>query len=294
MCRQILSITLRINFVRDPQEDDHMRPSKAFKQSVVLQLVLIMTPMMAIRCASDSAGGEQGEPVEGEAAEQGQSENGAGNNASLNNGGGDEAAAQGESMNNAVEGGSAENFGTANAGNNTSAGGSGNAALGESMNNLAAEDPVALNQTANPALTQSAPLNQSAPLTENVPLNAGLTPVTETTPVNGAPVDPAVPTEAIPPVEQAAATPAAGDSAARAAASPFQNPHMNWPGKGKVKYVTRQLTRHSSPNGPVVGEFEQGEHPLIYQNGNWAELHDGSFVKGNGLSEKGVGYNKRK
>jgi hypothetical protein len=69
---------------------------------------------------------------------------------------------------------------------------------------------------------------------------------------------------------------------------------MNWPGKGKVKYVNRQLTRHSSPNGPVVGEFEQGEHPLIYQNGNWAELHDGSFVKGNGLSEKGVGYNKRK
>jgi hypothetical protein len=58
--------------------------------------------------------------------------------------------------------------------------------------------------------------------------------------------------------------------------------------------VTHQITRHATANGPVIGEFVQGEHPLVFQNGNWAELNDGSFVKGNGLSEKGVGYKKSK
>ena len=70
------------------------------------------------------------------------------------------------------------------------------------------------------------------------------------------------------------------------------NPQMNWPGRGKVKYVTRHATKHSSPNGPVVGEMATGEHPLIYQNGNWVELSNGTFMKGNSLSEKGVSYER--
>lgn len=270
-----------------------MKSIRAFLQSLLLPVALIATSSLTLRCASDGGGGQQGDPVQSEGSQDGQGEEGQSSNASLNGQGVDTtAAAQGESMNNAVEGGSSENFGAANGGNAGALGGnSGNdAELGESMNNVPLENPAALITTPNTAL------NQAAPLAETPPLNPTAIPTTETPPTNAetTAIDPAIPptTESQSPAQPAAA--GSGDATARAAASPFQNPHMNWPGKGKVKYVTRQLTRHSAPNGPVVGEFEQGEHPLIYQNGNWAELNDGSFVKGNGLSEKAIGYNKGK
>lgn len=253
------------------------------KHSLRLRIApLIIASVLCAKCASDQGGQQQGEAVNG--TQQGQSQTGDdGNGANL---------AQGESMNNAVEGGSSENFAS---GETNNAGLTNNAAVGESLNNVPIENPAGL--TANtPA---NIPLNQTAPLNTAIPLNQGNTmagPLNAAQPTNGlaAPQNQAIqaPQQSAAPTTGAVTTDA--NSAQRAAASPFQNPHMNWPGKGKVKYVKRQITRHATPNGPVVGEFEQGEHPLVYQNGNWVELNDGSFVKGNGLSEQPIGYNKGK
>jgi hypothetical protein len=269
----------------------------------IFKILPLMAAMVFMtRCASSQQGGSQLSD---------QLDNGSGNtggvNASLNGGNGNvksNSAASGEQINNAVEGGSKNNFAGTNGGNIGNSGNTGsnltsnlgngsNPMLGETINNVVSENPstppVNIPTTNIPATNPAVPLNPAATnLTES-----GLDPV----PSN--PASPTTPSNiATPAAEGAAATQAAStgaqDPAARAAASPFKNPHMNWPGKGKVKYVNRQITRHSSPNGPVVGEFEQGEHPLVYQNGNWVELNDGSFVKGNGLSDKGVGYSKRR
>ena len=255
-------------------------------------LPALLSSTLCIHCASDQKSGQQGDPID-ESASQGSAESTA-----LNENGrskNSEASAEGASMNNAVEGdggGAGEgNSGGNSFGNNSGAGNGGatvtneNAALGASLNNVKADDPLA---------GGNAPLNTTVNTPANAPVNAPLNPAAESgsntlTPVtaNSAPAVDA-PQSALAPAKSTT------NANARAAASPFNNPHMNWPGKGKVKYVTRQVTRHASPNGPVVGEFEQGEHPLIFQNGNWVELNDGSFVKGNGLSDKGVGYAKGK
>ena len=238
-------------------------------------------------CASSQQGQQQQQADQ--FAADGEFGNTTATNASLNSGNGStpgNKAAMGEQMNNAVSGGSTNNFSGSNNGNLMS-----NSALGESLNNVPINNTIAVNNTAAPL---NAPINQAA-----TPLNQSATNLAATglnTTNTTAPTNAAVPlnTTAIPAEPTPAPAAEVKNSNARADASPFKNPHMNWPGKGKVKYATRSITRHASPNGPVVGEFEQGEHPLVYQNGNWVELHDGSFVKGNGLSDKAVGYSKGK
>lgn len=242
-----------------------------------------MIPALAIsltcfRCASGQQAPAQADPVQGATAQAAAKQS----NTSLEN---EATPAQGEAVNNAVSGSS-------NFGNNGPAPAKEGDNLGIApapSNALATENLTAA--PTNIPLNSAVPLNSAEALT-NAP------PLTNTPPVNAAAAVPA--TDATATAVEPAGPAAAGiptgvvDPSARAAASPFVNPQMNWPGKGKVKYVTRQLTRHSSANGPVIGEFVQGEHPLVFQNGNWAELNDGSFVKGNGLSEKGVGYKKSK
>lgn len=272
----------------------------------------IMTPILAIallsKCASEQST-QQGDPVQQSAGQQGVQ------NTSLNAGTSSpdsDALGNGAAMNNAVdEGGSSDNFAGAN-GEGDNLGGNGenapanatmtneNASLGASLNNVPVESNGALNASPEAALNPSSnPLNAATtPLNNGVNALGGSNPAANSAgPANAVAQAPAnaaatVPAEATP--QTVAPVGISDTTSARAAASPFSNPHMNWPGKGKVKYVTRALTRHSAPNGPVLGEFEQGEHPLIFQNGNWVELHDGSFVKGNGLSEKSVGYSKGK
>ncbi len=269
------------------------RPMTTYPRLLPLLALLLLS-----KCSSDKQA--QGEdPVT-----QGSSQEGS-QNASLNGGpseDGNESAAQGASMNNAVGNSGGGNFGNGgNNGGNIADGGNelGNsaddtAALGASLNNSLPDD--SMTQASNPGLnTGNASLNTNlnGGNPQAVPLNSTSQAVAEGNTAagpNGELTE--APTEGVPVQQQTNVQPASGD--ARAAASPFTNPQMNWPGKGKVKYVTRQVTRHSAPNGPVIGEFEQGEHPLIYQNGNWVELHDGSFVKGNGLSDQAVGYGKGK
>ena len=271
----------------------------ALVKSSITTVAIFIAALTCLRCASDQAATQQGGDVINEGADDSAS-----SDASLNGTGSQSdagsKAAEGAAMNNAVEGGSPNNFSSANQGtgnapaNNTAL--SNNATMGASLNNVPVENTTILDTPTNNLLSQSAsPLNQSASTNTNVaPLNGVVPDQGAQSNVASSQADNnlATATGEIP--NAAAAQPTDADHAARAAKSPFTNPHMNWPGKGKVKYATRQITRHSSPNGPVVGEFEQGEHPLVYQNGNWAELNDGTFVKGNGLSEKGVGYNKGK
>lgn len=222
---------------------------------------LSLIALIAFTGCSSSQQGQQDEPVNGQQGEN-SAEDQQLENPSLN--GNAKKTAEGESMNNA----------TAPATNNFSGA---NPANGASVNNALLDNPAITNPTA-------VPLNQSTPInTGNPALANGATP----------PASNAVP----PPNNAAAPAPAAEapktGNVERMNASPFTNPQMNWPGKGKVKYVTRRTTRHAAPNGPVVGEMDTGDHPLIYQNGNWVELHNGTFIKGNSMTDKPVGYERR-
>jgi len=271
------------------------------KSSMIKILTLLLATVIMTHCASSQQGGGQfSDQLDDGSGDPG------GMNASLNGGNGKTASnnvASGEHINNAVEGGSKNNFAGTNGGNisnssNTSnmsnLGNGSNPALGESINNVITEDP--LSPPANIPITNIPPTNTAAPLNPSATnlAQSGLDPAPTNLTTGEKPSNIAAPASGATPTAATSTSSEVQDPNARAAASPFKNPHMNWPGKGKVKYATRQLTKHSSPNGPVVGEFEQGEHPLIYQNGNWVELNDGSFVKGNGLSDKGVGYSKGK
>jgi hypothetical protein len=235
----------------------------------------LVTSLVCARCSSSPQGGQtQEEAMDNSVATDAPA---------ASKGQGGDAAAQGEGMNNAVAG--TNNFGGANPSTTSQ---SNNLGVAASPTNPLTNGNLA---PQNALLTNNIPLN-AAPVNQGAPALTNAVPINGVTPGNLA--DPALPnaeTANTAPTKPEAAP--AADSTARAAASPFTNPHMNWPGKGKVKYATHQLTRHSSANGPVIGEFVQGDHPLVYQNGNWAELNDGSFVKGNGLSEKGVGYRKK-
>jgi hypothetical protein len=132
--------------------------------------------------------------------------------------------------------------------------------------------------------TNLAPIN-SAPINA-VPINS--VPI-NSVPVNTVPIN----TAAEPPIDAPASPAAPVVDWEKMNNSPFENPQMNWPGRGRVKYITRRETKHATPNGPIVGEYKVGNHPLIYQNGNWIEISNGTYIKGNAASDRPVGYPKR-
>lgn len=252
--------------------------------------LIMMATWMYSACTSTDGQNQQQEQVNG--LDQDESVN-----ATLNQSGGaqdqgqqqqqgNQFVEQGENMNNVPEDGG-NNFG----GNNK---------------NMFGNNPGA-NPGANPGLT-NIPVNQSVPMedpaltnvipTNSVPTNGtNLAPINAPVngvPVNGAPVN-AVPTNTITetPIEAPASPSAPVVDWEKMNKSPFENPQMNWPGRGRVKYITRRVTKHATPNGPIVGEYKVGNHPLIYQNGNWIEISNGTYIKGNAASDRPVGYPKR-
>lgn len=239
-------------------------------------IALVFLCVLTCRCASQGGQDQSEEPVDGDALDGQQQEN-----ASLNGQTQGGQAQQGESMNNAVGG---NNFSGANNFSNS---------------NVAAQNPAAnsySNPFTNPAsnpmsvpLNQSAPINGAANIGNALPMNNASKVNSATPPSNTAATDTSV---ALPTASTPATPAAATVNWDKMKASPFANAQMNWPGRGKVKYITRKATRHASPDGPVVGEFNQGNHPLVYQNGNWVELSNGTFVKGNATSDHPVGYNR--
>ena len=237
---------------------------------------VLIGSLFVMRCSS-SGGQQDGEPVNGADALNGTE----GENTSLN---GNEKASGQKNNSNAAEGAAMNN---ANATNNFTGG-----------NNQGAQSPnnvMTGNLGSNPGLNPTAvPLNQSVPI--NAGANLATQPLNNAVPINAAAVPPlnsaAIPTPGAEGAVATPPTPAVTVNWDKMNASPFANSQMNWPGKGKVKYVTRKATRHASPDGPVTGEFNVGNHPLVYQDGNWVELSNGTYIKGEATSDKPIGYER--
>jgi len=248
--------------------------NQQIKRSYMGILIAAFSVVMTVRCASEGGQDSTEEPVSGNGLDQQSDVNASLNSNSTASAQQKNAAAQGESMNNAV-------------GNNF-AGANGNPLMNSGTTNAMS------NPLSNPSLNAAAvPLNQSAPVNGTVTTNT--LPVTNNAAaLANAATEPTPPTNAaVAPTNTAGATPAASPTSwDKMNASPFTNKHMNWPGHGKVKYITRKATRHASPNGPVVGEFNVGNHPLIYQNGNWVELSNGTYVKGDATTDQPGGYQR--
>lgn len=241
-----------------------------------IKRVGLLAVLLLAGCSSDGQqGAQQGdEPVNG--AEK--SNNAAMEDPSLN-GGAKKNTSEGAAMNNATSGKGVNNFSGANGTN------------GAAMNNALLDNPTGTGGAPNPASNPTAiPLNQTTALNTGAgDALGGANTANSPTPNNAGNGNNA---NAV--AEDAAAAPAKpAANFDRMNASPFKNPQMNWPGRGKVKYVTRHATKHATPNGPVVGEVVQGDHPLIYQNGNWVELQNGTFIKGNSMTDSPVGFERK-
>lgn len=111
--------------------------------------------------------------------------------------------------------------------------------------------------------------------------NTGVTNTPVTDPAVNAVVDQSsAPVEAIP-----------ANAAPAAPATPAMAPAEG----GIVKYVRPGGTQmYQDPQGQnVVKQLEQGDHPLVYENGEWARTSDGYYIPSKGLTSSPVGRAKR-
>lgn len=147
---------------------------------------------------------------------------------------------------------------------------------GQTTNNAGEE--ISNNQLAN--LTNDAgaqaPINNAALNAEAAPMNAA---ITNAAPMNAAPMNAAAPVNPAAPMADVAAP----VDPVTAAASPTD--------RGIVKYVRSSgLSIVDQPGSTTVsGTLDQGDHPVVWENGEWARLSNGKYVSSKGLSEKGVG-----
>lgn len=196
-------------------------------------------------------------------------------------GGNEEANNFGE---NAGNGGFAneENSGNANNGGNT---GNGNA-LGneEGLNNATDEDFTnngGGNQGGNNLFGNKGNGNNLGQGNNN---NLGLNP-DEGALVNNANAD----IEPAPNVNQGA-TDTAISNGTEEVLSPVSRNGATVSGNGQVRYVMGSGTKmYESPQGQVVKSLEQGDHPLVSEEGEWARTSDGFYVPSSSLSAKPIG-----
>ncbi len=74
------------------------------------------------------------------------------------------------------------------------------------------------------------------------------------------------------------------------APSPVSNSFLN----GVVKYVMAGGSKlHSKPNGDVVKDLEQGDHPLVNAEGEWSRTSDGYYVPSQTLTTEPIGRQKQ-
>lgn len=112
---------------------------------------------------------------------------------------------------------------------------------------------------------------------QNVPMNIPANPA----PVETVPMNPAL-----------SGTVPVNAAAAPAPMAPVAVDMTAWESRGRVKYARRDITKHASPGGPVVGSYVQGDHPLVIQQGEWDQMHNGTWVESSGLSLTGIGRRK--
>lgn len=59
---------------------------------------------------------------------------------------------------------------------------------------------------------------------------------------------------------------------------------------GRVKYILSSSPIFSGPDQQeVVGTLEQGDHPLVFEEGEWARTPDGHYIPASSLSEAPIG-----
>lgn len=71
---------------------------------------------------------------------------------------------------------------------------------------------------------------------------------------------------------------------------PAQPSQATYTPGGVVKYVrTGGASLYGQPAmGTILGQLEQGDHPLVFQENDWARTHDGFYIPLSNLSEQGV------
>jgi hypothetical protein len=60
-------------------------------------------------------------------------------------------------------------------------------------------------------------------------------------------------------------------------------------GAGMVKYVRATTTVLDQVGGTAVATFEQGDHPVVWDDGQYAKLSDGKVLPSTSLSDRGIG-----
>jgi hypothetical protein len=153
---------------------------------------------------------------------------------------------------------------------------------GEQSADAAAPDGAALNNAPDESFTNTEP-QSDAPVADepaNESTTAALAGDAAATP---SPEALTADSQTAPAVQAAASTQVATPSAAT-------GPQ---PG-GMVRYVSTSgvSTYASTTDKSVVSTLEQGDHPLVYEEGEWARTADGKYVPANALVTQPVGRMK--
>lgn len=183
------------------------------------------------------------------------------------------------------------NGGNANFGNNT--GNGGNQGDGEGLNN-AAEEEFANNAEGGNlgngggnnlfgSNNKGSGNNLGQGNNNNLGLNQG-----EDALVNNAETD----LEPAPDVNQGA-TDLAVSNGAEESLAPTSRNEATVSGSGRVRYVMAGGTKmYEKPQGQVIKSLEQGDHPLVSEEGEWARTSDGFYIPSGSLTAQPVGRNK--
>lgn len=293
---------------------------KHITRSISAIVLFMLVPLIFTGCATTQQQGTQQQGQQGQEnfGQQQQGNNtGNGNAANFNNGGNVTANSGGNGQNTgnnqfansqggqAVNNAEDEDFGEQNAANfggqgnaaaNTATQGQGNPTTNNyGMNMNTGGNSLDNNLAGNEQLTQSADpmaqgnggegVNNALPSEEEFAQGAaGANPAG--VPAVDAPVTDNTVTEI---VDQAATPP---DGVTGTDAMPAQpSMGMGYNPGGIVKYIREGGgSMYSQPalGGPAVGTLEQGDHPLVFQEADWARTHDGYYIPMSQLSDKGV------
>lgn len=63
---------------------------------------------------------------------------------------------------------------------------------------------------------------------------------------------------------------------------------------GRVKYVVSRSNLYNQPDGQAVSSLEQGDHPLVFDEGVWNRTSDGYYVPTRDLTERPIGRSKKR
>ena len=89
--------------------------------------------------------------------------------------------------------------------------------------------------------------------------------------------------------EMPAVDQAVDETSAGAAAGSQQMQEATYTPGGRVKYVTSSSTVYSDKGSAPSGQLEQGDHPLVFEEGEWSRTADGQYIDAASLTDAPVG-----